>query len=149
MIAYLVSALAGDKVPGGVDVALLDGVEALKDPGARLWMAAQGFGSEDPAECMYLAPEAPPDGFPSRRLRLSAADTAAFEDAAADQAEADAERHSDGYASAVARLRRYREVTEGKGAMVREASAAGVTPARIAVLSGLSRQTVYRILEGS
>jgi hypothetical protein len=75
--AWLVSAQAGDLVPGGTDIALLDGIAALKAPWVLAWMTSQGFGVHDPDECMYLADERP-DHLPAIRVNLGADDAAAL-----------------------------------------------------------------------
>jgi hypothetical protein len=49
-------------------------------------------------------------------------------------------------AEAEERLAEYRRVTEGRDEMVRDVRAAGINPRQIALRSGLSRQTVYKIL---
>lgn len=147
MIAYLISAQAGDRPPG-LDIALIGSVTALKAPAVQRWMDAQGYGPEDPDECMYLATEPAPEGFPARRVRLGDADTAALL-AALDERAGDEAKDPGAYRAAVAALRLYREVHEGRDGSVRTAHAAGVTVHGISQLSGISRGTIYKILEES
>jgi hypothetical protein len=79
--AYLVSAAVGDRIDG-VDIALLDGVQALKDTAAQSWMADQGYGIHDPSEVMYLCEEPPPAGWEFVAVELCDADTAWWRDVA-------------------------------------------------------------------
>lgn len=81
--AYLVSAAPGDHIDG-TDVALLDGVQALDNDGAREWMAGQGYGADDPGELMYLCEEPPPAGWEFLAVELSAADASVLADARAE-----------------------------------------------------------------
>lgn len=82
--AYLVSAAPGDQIDG-TDVALLDGVQALDNDGAREWMASQGYGLEEADELMYLCEEPPPAGWEFLPVELDAADAGAFARARAEQ----------------------------------------------------------------
>lgn len=128
MMVYLVSAQAGDAVPGGIDTALLDGIQALKTGFVREWMAAQGYRPDDPGERMYLAVEVP-EGFPHLEVTLYADDAGRYRAALAN------------------RLREYRDLDASKEGLVRAAAAVNIPKRQIALMSGLSRQTVYNILE--
>jgi hypothetical protein len=127
MMVYLVSAQAGDAVPGGIDIALMDGVQALEAGFVQEWMAAQGYGPDDPGECMYLAAEVP-DGFPHLQITLYAEDIGKYRAAVAN------------------RLRQYRDLDASREGLVRAAAAVNIPKRQIALMSGLSRQTVYNIL---
>lgn len=127
MMAYLVSAQAGDAVPGGIDIALLDDIQALQAGPVREWMAAQGYGPDDPGECMYLAAEVP-DGFPHLQVTLYADDAGRYR------------------AAIAGRLREYRDLDASREGLVRAAAAVNIPKRQIALMSGLSRQTVYNIL---
>jgi hypothetical protein len=126
--AWLVSAAPGDLVPGGTDIALLDGLSALSDPDAGTWMTEQGYGPDDPEELMYLTPWEPPAGLPSREVPLTGADRQLLATVVEN------------------RLREYAELQESRPGLVWLAHALGVNKRQIALLAGVSRQTVYHDL---
>ena len=121
MIAWLVSARVGDRV-GGIDIAL-------------------------------LAATPPPEGFPSRRVSLGRDDSRAFVASLCERNEEDAALAAhdglDAAGECLARLRRYREATAGKAQMVRDARAAGLTPALIAREAAIPTSTLNRMLGGA
>jgi hypothetical protein len=78
MITYLISHSSGDLV-GGLDVALLDGMAVLRSPQVLAWMSEQGFGPDQPDECVSLSNVAPSAQFPALKLHLSAADAALYQ----------------------------------------------------------------------
>jgi hypothetical protein len=74
-VAYLVFAATGDQI-NGIDVALLDGVQALKSPAVRSWMARQGYSADNPSELMYLCGEPPQAGWEFLAVELDTVDAA-------------------------------------------------------------------------
>lgn len=144
---YLISARAGDQVPG-TDLALAPAIAALGTPAVQEWMTEQGYGLDDPAECMYLASEPAPDGYPSRRITVTPAELAAWQAAADEQDDLDAAARDerDGYEPALAGLREYRDISSRRDEIVRAAHAAAININRIHRESGISRPTIYGIL---
>jgi hypothetical protein len=146
---YLISAAAGDKVPG-IDIALVrDEIAALAAPQAREWMAAQGYGPDAPEEVMYLADEPGPDGFASRRVTVTRAERAAWQAAADEQDDLTAAALDDGTREGLIReMRLYRAITADRDSLVRRAHAEFRNINRVHRETGISRVTIYKILEG-
>lgn len=79
--AWLVSHLPGDDLSGveGADIALVDHLGMFGREDVQEWMREQGFGADDPDECMFLALESPEGGrLPVLRVELSPVDAARF-----------------------------------------------------------------------
>ena len=142
--AWLVSAAPGDRVRGGVDIALLPDVSVLRAPALAEWMAGQGWGPGAADELMYVTLTPPPEHLPSRRTRLGREDAGRVEAALA-EAEDTGREDAEGYARALADLRLYRRVTDGRDEIIRAALAAGISVNRVHAESGLSRTTIYHV----
>lgn len=128
MEAFLISAQSGDRIPGGIDVALLDDIDALKGYRVQEWMTAQGYGLDDPDKCMYLAVDPPASGFNWLKVILYADDTSRYRAVIAD------------------RLRQYGDLEAEREDLVRAAAAVQIPKRQIALMARMSRQTVYNIL---
>lgn len=82
---FLVSYLTGDSTPRGADVALLDDMEALREPGIQEWMRQQGYVLTAPDECMLVSETAPGPQYRALGLSLTPADEEVFRRALAEQ----------------------------------------------------------------